>query len=91
MDCNTGGWDFRALFARTVFFRRDFLGRYIWTHRLERCKSALTDSSQSHRAISEIAFAWGFNNMSHFSSLFRERVGVSPREYRERALKHNPE
>jgi AraC-like DNA-binding protein len=61
------------------------LGRHIWAYRLERCRSALSDPSQAHRAISEIAFAWGFNNMSHFSRLFRERAGVSPREYREAA------
>jgi AraC-like DNA-binding protein len=62
------------------------LGRYIWTFRLERCRIALSDPSQAHRAISEIAFGWGFNDMSHFSHYFRERVGVSPREYRESVL-----
>ncbi len=62
------------------------LGRYIWAYRLERCRTALSDPSQAHRAISEIAFAWGFNDMSHFSHYFRERVGVSPREYRESML-----
>lgn len=49
------------------------LGRYIWASRLERCRAALSDPSQAHRAISEIAFAWGFNDMSHFSHYFRER------------------
>lgn len=65
------------------------LGRYIWTYRLERCKAALSDPSQAHRAISEIAFSWGFNDMSHFSRFFRERAGASPREYREMALKQS--
>jgi AraC-like DNA-binding protein len=59
------------------------LGRYIWAHRLERCRVTLSDPSQAHRAISEIAFAWGFNDMSHFSRFFRERAGLSPREYRD--------
>jgi AraC-like DNA-binding protein len=60
-------------------------GRFIWDYRIERCKRALCDPSQSHRSISEIAFAWGFNNMSHFSRYFRDHFGMSPREYRETA------
>lgn len=63
------------------------LGRFIWACRLERCRAALLDPRQAHRAISEIAFAWGFNDMSHFSRLFRDRVGVSPKAYREAALR----
>ena len=74
-------------YLRDLFAREGMsLGRYIWTSRLERCRAALSDPSQAHRAISEIAFAWGFNDMSHFSHYFRERVGVSPREYREAVL-----
>lgn len=32
--------------------------------------------------ISAIAMRWGLNNLQHFSRIFRERFGVSPREYR---------
>lgn len=63
------------------------LGRYIWSHRLERCKMALCDPAQARRTISKIAFAWGFNDMSHFSRVFRDCTGASPREYRQTALK----
>jgi AraC-like DNA-binding protein len=56
--------------------------RFVWSYRLERCRIALTDRLQAHRSISEIAFAWGFNDMSHFSKLFRDSLGMSPREYR---------
>lgn len=31
--------------------------------------------------ISEVAYAVGYNNLSHFSSTFKEIFGVSPKEY----------
>ncbi len=61
--------------------------RFIWNCRLERCKIALSDPSQAHRSISEIAFAWGFNDMTHFSRYFRDSLGMSQREYRDSARK----
>ncbi|MFP4164367.1 MAG: helix-turn-helix domain-containing protein [Chitinispirillaceae bacterium] len=37
---------------------------------------------ESSRQITEIALAVGFNNVSHFNRLFREKFRKSPREYR---------
>ena len=34
------------------------------------------------RHIGEIAFAWGFNDLSHFGRVFREHFGMSPRDWR---------
>lgn len=61
--------------------------RYVWSYRYDKCKAALADPAQAHRAISDIAFGWGFNDMSHFSRLFRDRTGMSAREFREAALR----
>ena len=58
------------------------LSKYIWKLRLDRCKTALSDSKQAHRSVSEIAFGWGFNDMSHFSRVFRQETGFSPSEFR---------
>ena len=33
-------------------------------------------------SISEICFRWGFNGSAHFSRAFKDRYGVSPRDYR---------
>ncbi|NOZ42961.1 MAG: helix-turn-helix domain-containing protein, partial [Alphaproteobacteria bacterium] len=30
----------------------------------------------------DIAFVWGFNSMTHFSRVFKERYGASPRCFR---------
>jgi AraC-like DNA-binding protein len=56
--------------------------RYIWERRLVKCHDALGNPAQKGCSISSIAFGWGFNDMSHFSRVFRNRFGVSPREYR---------
>jgi AraC-like DNA-binding protein len=57
------------------------LMRWVWVQRLERCYQALLEES-SRRPISEIAYAWGFNDQAHFSRTFRKHFGVSPRDLR---------
>jgi AraC-like DNA-binding protein len=62
--------------------RDESFGRYVLARRLEQCRRNLADPSLAHRQISEIAFAWGFNDQSHFSRAFKDRFGLSPRDYR---------
>jgi AraC-like DNA-binding protein len=57
---------------------------YVQMQRLERCKRDLSDPAHSARHVSDIAFAWGFNDLAHFSRIFKQRFGASPREWRER-------
>jgi AraC-like DNA-binding protein len=61
------------------------LTRLIQTKRLERCRIALEDEAQAHRMISEIAYAWGFSDMTHFGRRFRARFGLLPSDCRRRA------
>jgi len=58
------------------------LSRLIQLRRLERCRKSLEDRSQAHRTISDIAFGWGFSDMTHFSRCFKRHFGVTPREWR---------
>jgi AraC-like DNA-binding protein len=60
--------------------------RLVRAKRLERCRRALEDPSQAARSVSEIAYAWGFSDMTHFSRRFREAYGQTPSEYRRHAL-----
>ncbi|WP_022722203.1 helix-turn-helix domain-containing protein [Rhodopseudomonas sp. B29] len=57
--------------------------RYLLAQRLERCARDLASPQLARRQIGEIAFAWGFNDLSHFGRVFRERYGQSPRDYRQ--------
>ncbi|MEN3293415.1 MAG: hypothetical protein V7642_2668 [Burkholderiales bacterium] len=61
------------------------IGRLIWTWRLEKCWDALRDPALRNKRVSEIAFSWGFNDAAHFSRSFKERFGVSPRDFRHEA------
>jgi AraC-like DNA-binding protein len=56
---------------------------YVQMQRLERCRRDLSDPTQAARHVSDIAFAWGFNDLAHFSRIFKQKFGVSPREWRE--------
>ncbi len=62
--------------------------RFILSRRLERCRQALEDTAQVHRTIGEIAFAWGFSDLSHFVRRFRAAYGVTPGGFRKRAQAH---
>lgn len=54
--------------------------------RLERCKAELENPQFARRSITEVCFAWGFNDSAHFSRKFREKFGMSPRACRMKAL-----
>jgi AraC-like DNA-binding protein len=58
------------------------IARLIQERRLARCRRAMEDPSQNHRTISEIAYGWGFSDMTHFGRRFKTAFGLSPRDYR---------
>jgi AraC-like DNA-binding protein len=58
------------------------IARLIRTLRLERCRQALGDPGQAHRTVSEIAYSWGFSDMTHFARRFKMAFGMLPSEYR---------
>ena len=61
------------------------LMRWVWVQRLEQCYRELIQDTSARRTISEIAYAWGFNDQAHFSRTFRKHYGVSPRSLRRRS------
>lgn len=63
------------------------LQRLLFTRRLEKCQDALADPAQAHRQISDIAYSWGFGDVSHFGRLFKSTTGLTPRTYRAQAQK----
>jgi AraC-like DNA-binding protein len=57
-------------------------GRWVRENRLDGCAAVLRDPNQRSRNISDIAFNWGFNDLSHFNKAFRARFNMTPREWR---------
>jgi AraC-like DNA-binding protein len=68
----------RMLFAAD----RETVSGYILRRRLEECARQLASSLRRGQTITEIAFASGFNNVAHFTRVFREQYGMTPRQYR---------
>ena len=52
---------------------------YIQAKVIDLAKEKIFDRSKS---ISEIAFEMGYKYPQHFTRLFKQRVGMSPQEYR---------
>ena len=53
---------------------------WLWAQRLDRSHKALQTGPDS--TITDVALAHGFRSMSHFSSAFKRRFGVTPNELR---------
>jgi AraC-like DNA-binding protein len=56
--------------------------QHVQCRRLEECHAALTSASSRDRSVTDIAYAWGFNNLASFYRAFRRRFGGSPGEVR---------
>jgi len=59
--------------------------RLIQARRLARCRAALEDPLQNRRTVSEIAYGWGFSDMTHFGRIFKAAYGMLPSDYRRTA------
>jgi AraC-like DNA-binding protein len=60
----------------------DTLASHIQRLRIEGCTRELRHTGALARPITDIALAWGFSNLSHFSRVFRAHTGLSPSEFR---------
>ena len=60
----------------------DGVAGYILRRRLAACRHAFDDRGQAHRSITDIALSFGFQNMAHFSRVFRAHLGLPPSDYR---------
>ena len=55
--------------------------RYVIDRRIEKAKTLL---SNKHLPLVEVGLSVGFQNQSHFTTLFHKRTGVTPKTYRSR-------
>jgi AraC-like DNA-binding protein len=71
-------------------FKRDFQeyygtspGKWLKSKRLDRAAILLNDNSYN---ISQVAYECGFESISHFSRVFKEKFNTSPQSYRNKVL-----
>jgi len=62
---------FRQIFGNSIF-------SYYQEHRMTEAARLLREKKLS---ISEVGYQMGFTNLSHFSKLFREHIGMKPKQY----------
>jgi AraC family transcriptional regulator len=62
-------------------YRNTTVGNYLREIRLENAKKDLLETKKS---LSEIALNNGFSDQSHFSRLFKQKFGVTPKEFKNR-------
>jgi AraC-like DNA-binding protein len=75
------GISIRTLHSRFRQVGQTF-GRFVLENRLEACGTALRDPTQRLLNISDIAYRWGFSDLSYFSKAFRAHFGMAPGEWR---------
>ncbi len=64
----------------------DGVAGYILARRLDACRRVLADRAQDHRSLTDIALGLGFQNMAHFSRVFRAHLGMAPSDFRRQAI-----
>lgn len=71
-------------YINNLFSKEDTsLMRYVSQQRLELSRRLLSSGIYAQDSITVIAMRCGFNNMAHFSRVFKEAYGLSPRAYRQ--------
>jgi AraC-like DNA-binding protein len=59
---------------------------WIRAQRLEHCRRDLVNPALAGQAVSSVAAYWGLVDAAHFSRLFKSTYGLSPRDYRAKAM-----
>jgi AraC-like DNA-binding protein len=62
------------------------VSQFIRDRRLEECRRQLADPADAHLTVGQIAAQWGIYDGAHFSRIFRNAYGMSPRDYRRSQL-----
>ncbi len=71
--------------ARIFAERGETVMRRVFAERVKEAAGLLTSPAWAHRSITDIAFACGFNDLSHCGRVFAAAMDVSPSAYRKRA------
>lgn len=74
----------RRLINRGLGYRN--FAAFVNDYRIEEAKRRLSDPALAREQIVQHAFSLGYASLAPFNRAFRERVGISPTEFREMAL-----
>jgi AraC-like DNA-binding protein len=71
--------------ARVFAANNETVMQTIFEERVRQAARLLTAPEATHRSITDIAFACGFNDLSHFGRVFAARMHMTPSQSRQRA------
>jgi AraC-like DNA-binding protein len=71
--------------ARIFAMHNQTLMKRVLEERVRQAAKLLNDSKAAHRTITEIAFACGFNDASHFGRTFAASMHMTPSQWRRRS------
>lgn len=57
--------------------------QYIIRNRLRFCVQDLSNPRMKYRKLADVAWSWGFHDVTYFSKRFKQEFGFSPRAFRE--------
>ncbi|OZI72382.1 AraC family transcriptional regulator [Bordetella genomosp. 12] len=78
-------------YLHRVFQRADLgVESQLYELRLAHCQRLLRDPAHAHRSIAELAYLSGFAHAAHFSRVFRQRCGMTAREFRAQSATGRP-
>jgi len=60
------------------------VSRRIFDERIRHAAKLLSDPHATHRTVTDIAFACGFNDSSHFGRVFSARMSMTPSQWRKK-------
>ncbi|HEV2097993.1 MAG TPA: helix-turn-helix domain-containing protein, partial [Stellaceae bacterium] len=63
--------------------RNETVMRRVYDERIRQAAKLLADETAAHRSVTEIAFACGFNDGSHFGRVFAGRMQITPSHWRQ--------
>jgi AraC family transcriptional activator of tynA and feaB len=78
------GVSVRTLHLRFRTMGQSF-GRWLLGTRLDACRTALQLPYNRNSPISDVAYRFGFNDLSHFNKAFRAHYGMPPGDWKERS------
>lgn len=71
--------------ARIFAENNETVMRRVFDERVRQAAKLLAAPAAAHRSITDIAFACGFNDLSHFSRAFASKMQMTPSQWRRRA------
>ena len=82
--CEVTRWSHQQVYRKARALTGESINEFIRTVRLKRAAQLLSETGSR---VSEVMYSVGFNSHSYFTKCFKEKYGISPREYAENSQK----